>query len=348
MSMQRLAGVTVLFALLGCGSSEPQGQSFKFAYIAKDGNPLFETGKDGAQVKARELTAQGPDTVTIISYADPNQPPSLIDDALAQGVQGIAISVRDAAAMAPAINKAVDAGVPVVTFDSDAPDSKRFTYYSLDNAAAGRVAGDIMGKALSGAGQVAVLRDATTSVNVTARIDGFQEVLSQRYPGVSIATTVVCTGTDVSEPTGCSAKLEQALIDYPNITAWYFAAVWRRIGLSDWSGTKDNIFPSWRPPNPNASPLPAPRFVTVGFDALADTVPVVRNGWVLAIMSQKYWGWGYQTMQILYDKVKNKKDFPAIYDSGFDVVCKSNIESLDAFWQANDFSLPLPPCSLVQ
>ena len=78
----------------------------------------------------------------------------IMEDLINQKVDGIAIGPCDSEALTPYIDKAVDAGIQVLCFDTDAPDSKRVGYVGTDNYEAGRAMGEELGKALDGKGSV--------------------------------------------------------------------------------------------------------------------------------------------------------------------------------------------------
>src|SRR5437764_3908562 len=77
--------------------------------------------------------------------------------ALAQKPAGILISAADASLMTPDINAALAQGIPVLTMDSDAPDSKRLFFIGTDNYRAGNLGGKLAGKLLGGKGNIVIL-----------------------------------------------------------------------------------------------------------------------------------------------------------------------------------------------
>jgi ribose transport system substrate-binding protein len=86
---------------------------------------------------------------------------------------------------------------------------------------------------------------------------------------------------------------------------------------------------------------------TVVFDTLDFQLDFVRVGMVQGLIGQKYFGWGYDTVQMLFDKVVNDKTFNKDWtDSGIDVVCPNNWQEMRAMWSSNDFTQDLSDCSL--
>jgi ribose transport system substrate-binding protein len=81
----------------------------------------------------------------------------VIEDAIAAGAEAIGVSCNDPTACIDPINKALAAGIPVMTWDADSPRSGRFTYLAVDNYIGGRTAAEMMKKALPDGGRVALL-----------------------------------------------------------------------------------------------------------------------------------------------------------------------------------------------
>jgi len=115
-----LAGLAV--ALLATPSF---AQSYKFVIVPKAmNNPFFDFARDGCEKRAKELgniecIYKGP-----VEH-EPATQAQIIQDFITQKVDGLAISVADVAAMTKSIEAATAAGIAVITFDADAPGSKR-------------------------------------------------------------------------------------------------------------------------------------------------------------------------------------------------------------------------------
>jgi ribose transport system substrate-binding protein len=73
----------------------------------------------------------------------------------------------------------------------------------------------------------------------------------------------------------------------------------------------------------------------------------VKGGKLHGLIGQKYYGWGYDSMVISYDRVTANKQFQAFSDSKFDVVCSSNVDQMASMWAAQDFTKTLPECDLL-
>src|ERR1700751_5382668 len=107
--------------------------NYKFAVVPKAmNNPFFDVARDGCLKRAKELgnvegISKGP-----IEH-EPATQAQIIQDFITQKVDGLAISVADVASMTKSIEAATAAGIPVITFDADAPGSKRTAYIGTNN-----------------------------------------------------------------------------------------------------------------------------------------------------------------------------------------------------------------------
>ena len=103
--------------------------------------PVFNYAKIGAERAAAELG-----DVEVLwnapASADQLKQKEILESYITQRVDGIAISALNGDFLTETINRAVDAGIPVVTWDSDAPTSKRIAFYGVDDLASGRIMGE--------------------------------------------------------------------------------------------------------------------------------------------------------------------------------------------------------------
>src|SRR5579872_5991919 len=154
-----LAAAFALAAACGGGSNAPASgaqQRLRFAVIPKSLDiPVFNYAKIGAEREAKQLG-----DVDILRNAplsaDQLKQKEILESAITQHVDGIAISALNGDFLTDTINRAVDAGIPVVTWDSDAPKSKRAVFYGVDDLAAGRIMGEEAVRLLNGKGTVAI------------------------------------------------------------------------------------------------------------------------------------------------------------------------------------------------
>ena len=92
------------------------------------------------------------------------------------------------------INKAIEQGINVVTFDTDSPSSKRLAFISTDNPAAGRLAADAFAEVLGYKAEVGIL-ERPGQLNVERRLTAFKEQLAKKYPEIKIVQSATAGGS---------------------------------------------------------------------------------------------------------------------------------------------------------
>lgn len=317
--------------LTACGSATgSERPKITLAWVHKSlGNPVFDMGSQGAQQKARELSARGPYDVELITAgpvaADAVEQARVIEDLIARQVDGIAISCNDPTACVDPINRAVAAGIPVMTWDSDAPDSQRFTYLAINNYQAGQEGARLLIAAMGPRGQVAMLTGVPGALNLEERARGFRDALSA-YPEIHIVATVF-SNEDISRGV---QGVEEVMQAHSNLRGWFFVGMWPLFA-------DRGSMPQWE------TAMRAGTLKTVALDTLPVELDLLRDGYLTALIGQKYWGWGYDSIQIVYDRVVHKKDFPPFIDTGLDIVTANNVDAMIHAWETSDFLTPLPP-----
>jgi len=108
---------------------------------------------------------------------DPQAELAAMQQAVAAKPGGILISVADAALLQPAIDAAVQAGVPVITIDSDAASSHRLFFIGTNNLEAGRLSGKHVADKLKNKGNI-IVYTITGQPNTEERLKGFRDALA--------------------------------------------------------------------------------------------------------------------------------------------------------------------------
>lgn len=141
-----------------------------------------------------------------------------LDDIGRRGSQGVILKAPDEPAVAEAVGRLADAGVPVVTFVTDIPASRRLAYVGIDNRAAGATAAYLLTQwASSRAGSVLVTLSSSTFHGEEEREDGFRSALGTLAPGRAVR---MVTGTDGLDDSMLDAVGEALALD-PSIDAVY-------------------------------------------------------------------------------------------------------------------------------
>ena len=113
----------------------------------------------------------------------------VLDQVIASKPTGILVTAQNPEALRPSIDKAVDAGISVVMFDSDSPKSKRPVFLAGDNYRIGQKAGELMARLLNNKKGAKVMVVTTIGqLNMTQRANGFQEAVEKH--GMKVVRTV--------------------------------------------------------------------------------------------------------------------------------------------------------------
>jgi rhamnose transport system substrate-binding protein len=213
------------------GSSTPTASSaHKKVTIAmlpkKTGIPYFTTCSNGAQAAAKELGDEliydGP------SDGSPEKAAALIEQWTLQGVDVIAVSPNDPDVLAPAMKKARDKGVHVITWDADGkPDTREFfvnqaTAKDIGYALVDALAKDIgNGDAKSASGEVAIITATLTAANQNEWMKYMKEQLAN-YPNLKLVDVKPC-----NEDQKLAFQVAQDLMKaYPNLKGiWAISSV---------------------------------------------------------------------------------------------------------------------------
>jgi ribose transport system substrate-binding protein len=300
----------------------------KIAWIPKAlNNPVFELGKVGAETKAAELTKIGPYKVEIMYVgsvaSDIAEQVKVMEDAIAAGAEAVGISCNEPTGCKDPIDKAMAAGIPVMTWDSDSPESARFTYLGVDNYEGGKAAAELLKKALPDGGKVALLSGVPGAANLEARIKGFEDAVAGT--NIEVIQKVFC---DDDTAKGV-AVIEEAMTANPDLNGWFFVGLWPVFA-------GDGAMPLWEAATEAG-------MKTVAFDTLPVELDWVKKGKLYGLIGQKYWGWGYDTTQMIFDAIVNGATFESFTNSGMDIVTINNVDAMATAWETNDFTKPLPP-----
>ena len=119
---------------------------------------------------------------------DPQSEEAAFKRAMALKPSGILVSVADAAMLTPDINAAIGQGIPVITIDSDAPDSQRLLFIGTNNYSAGVTGGKLAAKLLGGKGNVVFFR-LPNQPNQLSRLAGYQAAF-EASPQIKVTQTI--------------------------------------------------------------------------------------------------------------------------------------------------------------
>jgi len=321
-------GVVVLAGfLLSCGSAHDSDEF----YVLVSANlqvPYWKTAGAGFSNAASQMKVRsdfdGPQTF------DPKAEREALDRAVQKKATGILLDVTDAALLKDSIDKAVGAGIPVITIDSDAPASKRLFFIGTNNYQAGLIGGQRLAQELKGKGNVVVFT-MPDQPNLQERLGGYKAALA-RTPDIKIARVVDIQGDPriAFDTTTQIIGTERAKVDA-------FVCLEAQSG-QEVAGVLNSYL--------------VPGMVVMAMDTDQETLDWIQKGGIAATIAQKPYTMAFVGLEMLdnlyhhkpasLDKDWSRDSFapiPSFVDTGSALIDKSNV---DAFLQAGKNLTPAP------
>jgi ribose transport system substrate-binding protein len=303
-----VGSLAVAVAGAGCTREKSGARRLRLAIIPKALDiPVFNYAKTGAERAAADLG-----NVDVIwrgaERADELRQKEIVESFITQRVDGIAISVLNADFLTSTIDRAVDAGIPVVTWDSDAPKSKRAAFYGVDDLKSGQIMGDEAHRLLGDTATIAIIT-SLGAANLQRRLEGVRQALA-KYPGLKVVEVY-----DIKEdPVRCAEIIATGTNRYPDLGAW--------ISVGGWPVFTRNALAAVNPA----------RTKVISFDTTPPAPEILKSGKVQVLLGQKYFGWGSESVRLLTDIIAGRPPQNPILDSGVDIVTADNVDAYIAQW----------------
>jgi ribose transport system substrate-binding protein len=191
MSRAFLTAIAAASVILGPGSSRgaEAPDPFRFIVIPKVVHPWYEQVEAGAREQAQFLEAQT-GKVFHVDYRAPERAEAklqnrLLEQALAEAPDGIAIDLLDPDANRPFLQAVLDRNIPLVLFDSESPPDLALPSIGNDFGAQGRMAAERLVQLMGGSGKVAIMQGVPTAPNHRIRFEAHKAVFA-RHPGIQV------------------------------------------------------------------------------------------------------------------------------------------------------------------
>jgi ribose transport system substrate-binding protein len=305
-----VASLVLALAAAGCASPPRDAKrKLRFAIVPKALHiPVFDYARKGAERMASELGDvevlwRAPETTDEIRQKE------IFESFIAQRVDGIAISCLNGDLLTDAIDRAVGAGIPVITWDSDAPKSKRLAFYGVNDVEGGRALGNGLAELLHGKGRVAVITSLGAD-NLQKRLEGAKAALAE-HPGIDIVEVF-----DIRDDAVRVAEvIASATQRYPDLDGW--------LSVGGWPVFVRNAL----------DPVDSARTKVVAFDTIPPAPDLLRAGKVQLLVGQKYFGWGEESVRLLHRLAAGEHLEQVYYYSGIDLVTRDNLDQYLAQWQ---------------
>ena len=313
------AAVAVSLVVLSCASAHDSDEYFvlvsanlQVSYWKTAGNGFSNAA---AQFKVRS-DFTGPQTY------DPKAERDALDQAVQKKATGILLGITDPAVLKDSIDKAIAAGIPVITVDSDAPSSKRLFFIGTNNYQAGFTGGQRLAQELHGKGNVVVFT-MPDQPNLQDRLRGYKDALA-KTPEIKITRVV-----DIQGDPRIAFDTSTQIVGKERDKVDAFVCLEAQSGKE-----VANVLNSYHLTGK----------VVIAMDTDQETLDWIQKGVIAATISQKPYTMAFVGMQMLdnlyhhkpasLDKDWSKDSYapiPSFVDTGSALIDKNNV---DAFVEA--------------
>lgn len=256
---------------------------------------------------------------------DVNQEITAFQDIIAKRPAGIAVTCMNPDAFKAPIQEAIKAGIPVVTFDADSPDSGRYSFLATGNEYAGTVAAKALAEQMGPSGGEVVIITMPAQLNHVERVQGFKNMLEQKYKNLKLM--------QIGNGKGDQAEAAKVLADFlqahPKIRGVFCTDATSGVGAATAVKEANKIG----------------QVKIVSFDTDRGTLDAIKSGIISATIKQGTYIMGYQSLNFLFQlkhnlinpvnnwKSKGINPLPAFVDTGVSIVTKDNV---DSFYSDNE------------
>jgi ribose transport system substrate-binding protein len=296
-------------AVIAGGDAHAADKKLQFAVVPKAmNNPYFDLSRDGCKARASELG-----NVECI-YTGPieHEPASqvqIIQDLITQGVDGIAVSVSDADAAVGVIKQARDAGIAVVTFDADSPQSARQAYVGTDNKEMGAELGRQLIKLHPQPGVYISQSGGPAAENLNQRLAGLNGVLQAAGWKPAPGSPAFCN----DDAALANQQLSDMYAANPNADAI--------VPVGGWALFAPEAYRSFV--NAHRKEYDSHKLTLVMPDTLRVEVELLRDGYAQVLVGQQPYQMGAKAMDMLLALKKGEK-IPVINYVGLQVITRDN------------------------
>lgn len=260
------------------GSADPN-KKLRLAFVTNNSASFWTIAQKGVDQAIKDI----PNVEADFKFSDntPATQKRIVEDLLARGVDGIAISPIDPENQTKLLND-VAAKCFLMTQDSDAPHSDRRVYLGTDNLAAGRQAGELLKKALPNGGKIMVFVGSIGAQNAQDRFQGIKDAIKDSK------IEVIDVRTDGTDKVRAKANVQDTLVKYPDIAGL--------VGLWNYNG----------PAILNAvnEAGKAGKVTIVCFDEEEDTLAGVKAGAIAGTVVQQPFEFGRQSIEVMAKAIR--------------------------------------------
>jgi len=248
---------------------------------------LVEKGaKDAANKYGVLLEYAGPKQANIEDHV------KTIEMSAASKVDGIMTQGLSDEQFTPLIDRVVASGIPVVTVDTDAANSRRMAYIGTDNYYAGYLAGKALIADTFGKVNVAIITGSFYANHMQQRVKGFEDAVKPE-PRINI---IAVEESEISR-VKAAEKANQILQDHPEVTAFFGTSALDGIEIA-------HVVRKYHKQK---------QIYIIGFDTLPETIDFIREGTISATVVQEPYQMGYGAVKMMIDIIQGKKVPPVVH-----------------------------------
>ena len=287
------------------GSSGASGAKPYIAIVSKGSQHQFwqavqKGATDEAAAKGATISYEGP-----ASESEVDKQLTMLQTALDKKPAAICFAALDSKAAGPLLQKAKDAKIPVVGFDSGVDSEIPVTTVSTDNIAAAGEAADQMAKLIGDAGKVAVIVHDQTSQTGTTRRDGFVNRMKEKHPNIQVVAIEYGAGDPVK-----SADLAKAIMTANPDLKGFFGAN---------EGSAKGVLNALKETGKEN------KVVAIGYDSGQQQIDAIKSGVMAGAITQNPVGIGAKCVDAALDAIAGKTVAKTI-DTGYFYYDKANID----------------------
>lgn len=313
-------GTIMLLVLTGCRGASPSAPELTYSTSSSPGStmsttkhtdtltfgiiypmthPFYEMITDSIEKAIKpypiQLIVKAPDEINL------EQQMRMMETMIAQKVNGIAIDPIDPVALLPVINKATQAGIPVICFESDVPDSKRYSFIGSNPLSEGTLMGQIIERNLNGRGMIMIEGSISKSPQIIHRLEGLLQYLKKNTE-IQVLEIRYHDGDNEKAINDLESMINDhphfdALVPLDIVSSSSAILVWKSQGLKRYAIT---------------------------FGMTPDVKEALINGQIYSVISENEHLWGDKIIEQLLAASKNATPITWV-DTGFQEVKQSDI-----------------------
>lgn len=306
--MKKLFSVLLImvlaFSLVACGKKEEDSgkKTMKLAVVYTGLGDFWDMCGIGGTKRVEELKTEYPDWDVQLELTGPSEAGvtaqiQVVENLISLGYDGMTVAASDAEGLTPTLNAAVDAGVFVLTMDTDCPDSKRAAFVGTHNEKFGRKLAEFAcdWEKDNGGAKIIVLHGAVAQLGMIQRLKGITDVVAEN---ASTGAELLDYQSPVDMASG-QATVESMMLSNPG---WNSALCTHAGGSLVSAVFEEN---GWNDADKNKA------HCGVLSDDTAQVINAVKDGFATVTEVQKQANWAYNGVDLMFKKIALGMDPPS-------------------------------------